>query len=267
MEHFYEKQVSLRKFDVVQVQLSTHMTNGMLHPHMQLFKINPDVHICIEHRTYPRMCFASTKRYRGSQRRYSSLDEYIAAWEPVLAMEAATVAVDEANEFTIHGLDVLWREEVSETPQGTFSLKNDFCATRQIEFHPGDFVCIRVREDTYIKKTHSFSNDSNKYQVTTNISLVFQNDRQKSISRCYKGKICHRTKQLGICTLKNDSIKTKLVKKYSSGAICHTVLETHLSKGRVRKRQRDAGNSLCLSRIRTVFKGQSPLSPLECFDF
>lgn len=240
MEHFYEKQVSLRKFDVVQVQLSTHMTNGMLHPHMQLFKINPDVHICIEHRTYPRMCFASTKRYRGSQRRYSSLDEYIAAWEPVLAMEAATVAVDEANEFTIHGLDVLWREEVSETPQGTFSLKNDFCATRQIEFHPGDFVCIRVREDTYIKKTHSFSNDSNKYQVTTNISPLFQNDRQKSISRCYKGKICRRTKQLGIRTL-------KLVKKYSSGAICLTVLETHLSKGRVRKRQRDAGNSLCLS--------------------
>ena len=173
MEHFYEKQVSLRKFDVVQVQLSTHMTNGTLHPHMQLFKINPDVHICIEHRTYPRMCFASTKRYRGSQRQYSSLDEYIAAWEPVLAMEAATVAVDEANEFTIHGLDVLWREEVSETPQGTFSLKNDFCATRQIEFHPGDFVCIRVREDTYIKKTHSFSNDSSKYQVTTNISLFF----------------------------------------------------------------------------------------------
>ena len=88
-------------------------------------------------------------------------------------MEAATVAVDEANEFTIHGLDVLWREEVSETPQGTFSLKNDFCATRQIAFHPGDFVCIRVREDTYIKKTHSFSNDSSKYQVTTKISLFF----------------------------------------------------------------------------------------------
>ena len=171
MEHFYEKQVSLRRFDAVQVQLSAHVTNGMLDPQIQLFKINPDVHICIEHRTYPSMCFATTKRYRASQRHYSSLDKYIAAWEPVLAMEAATVAVDEANEFTIHDLDVIWREEVSEIPRGSFSLKNDFCATRQIEFHPGDFVCIRVCEDTYIKETHSFFNDRNKYQVTKNISL------------------------------------------------------------------------------------------------
>ena len=171
MEHFYEKQVSLRRFDVVQVQLSAHMTNGMLDPKVQLFKINPYVHICIEHRTYPIMCFATTKRYRASQRHYSSLDKYIAVWEPVLAMEAARVAVDEANEFTIHDLDVIWREEVSEIPQGSFSLKNDFCATRQIEFYPGDFVCIRVCEDTYIKETHSIFNDRNKYQVTTNISL------------------------------------------------------------------------------------------------
>ena len=158
MGHFYEKRLTLRTFDVVNIQLSAHMTHGVLLPEVQLFKINPSVHICIEHRKYPRKCFATTLRSQGSRVRYSSVDNYIHAWKPVLAMEAAAGAVDESDEFTIHNLDVQWKKTDSKGDvKGSFTLKEEDCTIRQIEFHAGDFVCVRVQEDRYVKANHSAS--------------------------------------------------------------------------------------------------------------
>lgn len=155
MEHFYEKKISLRTFDFVNVQMTAHMTHGVFHPEIQLFKINPSVHICVEHRKYPRECFATTSRYQASRKKYSSVDSYINAWKPVLAMEAATKAVDESDEFAIHLLKVKWKREIGGNLEGSFSLRKEYCESRQIEFYGGDFVCIRVREDSYMKKTRS----------------------------------------------------------------------------------------------------------------
>ena len=158
MGHFYEKSLTLRTFDVVNIQLSAHMTHGVLHPEVQLFKINPSVHICIEHRKYPRKCFATTLRSQASRVRYSSVDNYIHAWKPVLAMEAAAGAVDESDEFTIHNLDVQWtKTDSKDDVRGSFSLLEEHCTIRQIEFHAGDFVCVRVQEDQYMKANHSAS--------------------------------------------------------------------------------------------------------------
>lgn len=171
MEHFHERRLSLATFDVVNVQLSAHMTHGMLHPQIQLFKINSKVHICIEHRKYPRECFATTVKYRASRASYSCLESYITAWEPVLAMESATEAVDESDEFTIHDLHVKWWAGTSENPVGSFSLDNEYCKTRQIEFFPGDFVCIHVRED--------FNKDCPSSTSRRNISQVSQISFQK----------------------------------------------------------------------------------------
>ncbi|KAJ7378391.1 helicase [Desmophyllum pertusum] len=84
MEHLYEKKLSLRTFDIVNVQLTAHMTNGVFHPEIQLFKINPSVHICVEHRKYPRDCFATTSRYQASRKKYSSVDKYIMPGNPSL---------------------------------------------------------------------------------------------------------------------------------------------------------------------------------------
>ena len=143
--HFYEKIMHLRRFDVVKIQLTANTTQGTLHPEVQLFKINPRVHICIEHRKYPRECFASTTRYQASKQKYSSLDDYIRAWKPVLAMEAATGAVNEGDEFTIYHLEVNWKKTYTGKVEGSFSIPQEHCTKRQIEFFGGDFVCVRVR--------------------------------------------------------------------------------------------------------------------------
>ena len=144
--HFYEKIMHLRRFDVVKIQLTANTIQGTLHPEVQLFKINPRVHICIEHRKYPRECFASTTRYQASKQKYSNLDDYIRAWKPVLAMEAATGAVDEGDEFTIHHLEVNWKKTYSGEVEGSFSIPQEYCTERQIEFFGGDFACVRVRQ-------------------------------------------------------------------------------------------------------------------------
>ena len=157
MDHFYEKRLTLRKFDVVNIQLSAHMIHGVLRPEVQLFKINPSVHICIEHRKYPRKCFATTMMSQASRVRYPGVDNYIDAWKPVLAMEAATGAVDESDEFTMHNLDVQWTKNLKGDVKGSFILQEEYCTTRKIEFHEGDFVCVRVQEDQYMKQNHSAS--------------------------------------------------------------------------------------------------------------
>ena len=155
LEHFYEKKLSLRKFDILNIQFTAHMTHGVFHPEIQLFKINPSVSVCIEHRKYPRDCFATTARYQASRKTYASVDKYIEAWKPVLAMEAATSTVDESDEFSIHHLNIEWKKDISGNKEGSFSLQNEYCLSREIEFHAGDFVCLRVREKSYMKKTGS----------------------------------------------------------------------------------------------------------------
>ena len=169
-EHFYEKKISLRKFDIVSIQLTAHMTHGVFHPEVQLFRINPSVNICIEHRKYPRECFSTTARYQASRKKYASVDEYIEAWKPILAMEAATSTVEESDEFTIYHLKIAWKRDISGKLEGSFSLRDEYCSSRQIEFHAGDFVCVRVRGDSYKKKTDSESNFALPEKTETEVS-------------------------------------------------------------------------------------------------
>ena len=172
LEHFYEKKLSLRKFDIAHIQLTAHMTHGVFHPEIQLFKINPSVNICIEHRKYPRECFATTAMYQASRKKYESVDEYVDAWEPVLAMEAATSTVEESDEFTIYHLKIEWNKDMVGNREGSFRLRNEYCSSRQIEFYPGDFVCVRVREDSNKTKTSSESNFASPERTETEVSKL-----------------------------------------------------------------------------------------------
>ena len=166
MEHTHEKQISLKKFDTVNIQLTAHMTHGVFHPEIQLFKITPGVHICVEHRKYPRECFTNAPCSQISGK-YSTLADYIAAWEPVLDLEAATVAVDENDELTIHNLDVRWKMNNSGNQEGFFSLLSEYCKSRHINIHEGDFVCVRVEEKMYKAKSSFVTSEGNKSEVNT----------------------------------------------------------------------------------------------------
>lgn len=143
ISHFYEKSLPLKSYDFFSVQLCPHMTRGILEPDIQLFKINPHINICIEHRRYPRESFAHTARHQASRERYGSIDEYINAWKPVLAMEAATEAVKENDGFIIEQINVVWEQE-NGIVCGLISLPWNYCSSRQLEFYPGDLACVRV---------------------------------------------------------------------------------------------------------------------------
>ena len=141
--HFYEKKLALKKYNFLSVQLCPHMTRGILQPDIQMVNVNRYLNICIEHRKHPRESFAHTARHQASRERYETIDEYIHAWKPVLAMEAATEAVKENDSFVIEHLSVEWEKE-DESLTGFFSLTLVYCKNRQVEFHPGDLVCVRV---------------------------------------------------------------------------------------------------------------------------
>ena len=141
--HFYEKSLPLRKYSFLSVQLCPHMTRGILQPDIQMLKVNRHINICIEHRKYPRESFAHTARHQASRQRYGTIEEYINAWKPVLAMEAATEAVKENDGFIIEHLNVNWEQEDGSV-SGLLALPSVYCTSRQLDFYLGDLVCIRV---------------------------------------------------------------------------------------------------------------------------
>ena len=144
-DHFYEKSIALRKYEFFSVQLCPHMTRGILQPDIQMFKADPHINICIEHHRYPRESFAHTARHQASRERYGTIDEYIRAWKPVLAMEAATEAVKENDGFIIEDLNVVWKYKLKDDDvRGSFTLPSSYCDSRQLTFFSGDLACIRL---------------------------------------------------------------------------------------------------------------------------
>ena len=47
--HFYEKSLKIKEYDVLHVQLSTHMLRGLMSPDIQLLNLTPGLRICLEH--------------------------------------------------------------------------------------------------------------------------------------------------------------------------------------------------------------------------
>ena len=143
-EHFYDVNLVVRQYDSLHVQLGCHVLKGVLSPDLQLLKLTKQVSICLEHQKYPLDCFATTARHYASRAKYGSAEEYRDAWVPVLAMEAATEAVDENDNVTIAKLEVTWVVEEGKTI-GRVDLPESYCDSRQLEFYPGDLICIRAR--------------------------------------------------------------------------------------------------------------------------
>lgn len=173
MEHSHEKQLSLKTYDTIKIQMTAHMTHGVFHPEIQLFKITPSIHICVEHRKYPRECFTTASCFKVSGK-YATLDGYIAAWEPLLDLEAATVAVDEDDELTIHNLDIWWRMDSSGKQEGNFSLQREYYKTRQIKFYEGDFVCVRVKEEMYMGRSNLGTSERKKSEMDSDLESEVQ---------------------------------------------------------------------------------------------
>lgn len=141
--HFVETSLVLQVGDSVSIQLSASSTEAFISPEVQCFNLSPDINICLEHRKLADKCFVTAASGKDSQQCYKSINAYVYDWRPVVAMEAATVAVKNDDTFTLQNLEVKWREDESGKFVGDFRLEEKYCKTRQIEIFTGDYACVR----------------------------------------------------------------------------------------------------------------------------
>ena len=141
--HFVETSLVLQVGDSVSIQLSASSAEAFISPEVQCFNLSPDINICLEHRKLADKCFVTAASGKDSQQCYKSINAYVYDWRPVVAMEAATVAVKNDDTFTLQNLEVKWREDESGKFVGDFRLEEKYCKTRQIEIFTGDYACVR----------------------------------------------------------------------------------------------------------------------------
>ena len=149
--HFFSKSLQLTIGGVVMVQLAPRMIRGLLTPDIQLFKLAPEMSICLEHRSHATHCFAATIPQEASRKNYTSPSEYVEAWKPVIASEAARTAVEDDDVFIILGLKVSWNWDAEGRHSGSFELSEEYRNGRQIDFSVGDLVCARAAYQTNIE--------------------------------------------------------------------------------------------------------------------
>ena len=137
-KQFCEYSIALRPAGVVRIQLSTELQRGLLRPCAQLFHLTQTDCICIEHVDKPVECFSEVARSQAALDRYDSVMTYAELWLPVLSMEAAHGAVNNALSTVIHNVPIEWKEHLVPGAEsiytGTFQIPVAFCEERCISF-------------------------------------------------------------------------------------------------------------------------------------
>ncbi|XP_071820469.1 3'-5' exoribonuclease HELZ2-like isoform X2 [Apostichopus japonicus] len=122
---------------VVQVQLTAGLEQGLLVPKIQLFNMSPKFNFCIEHRENPIICFA--KLAEKPPDKCKTVTQYVESWLPLVEMMVVhnTVSGDETT--YIRDVPVEWfkeqRKNGSVVKCGCFSLKMDWCNDRNIKLY------------------------------------------------------------------------------------------------------------------------------------
>ncbi|PIK57867.1 putative helicase with zinc finger domain 2 [Apostichopus japonicus] len=122
---------------VVQVQLTAGLQQGLLVPKIQLFNVTPKFNFCIEHRENPINCFV--KLARKPPDKCKTVTQYVESWLPLVEMMVVhnTVSGDETT--CIRDVPVEWfkqqRKNGSVVKCGCFSLKKDWCNDRNIKLY------------------------------------------------------------------------------------------------------------------------------------
>ena len=164
--HFIEATHALKVSDKVSVQLSANDIGPIMAPDIQLFNLAPGISICLEHRKLADKCFAETASQKASKQRYKDIRTYVNAWNPLLKMEAATVAILNDDALILQDIEVTWKQDDSKL-LGKFRLGKKFSETRQIEIVCGDYACVRV------SCSKSVSSSSPNSDLSSEIKSVF----------------------------------------------------------------------------------------------
>ena len=180
--HFIKAIRALKVSDNVSVQLSANDVGPFMTPDIQLFNLVPGINICLEHRKLADKCFAETASEKASKQRYRNIRAYVNAWNPLLNMEAATVATRNDDALVLQGIEVTWKVDDDSKLVGKFRLDKMFSETRQIEIFCGDYACVRVSCST------SVSNSSPNSELSSAIKSVFLDEHGEEASTGSEGE-------------------------------------------------------------------------------
>lgn len=136
-QQFSDFCLTLYAGSVVQVQVTCDWVKGLMVPSVQLFNLTPTLNICIEHRVNAVKCFTETATHLTTRKSYRSVETYLAAWLPVLTMEAAHNAVLNDDSVVIHNVEISWQAQTvpaGKAYRGTFNIPIHVCKSRQLKF-------------------------------------------------------------------------------------------------------------------------------------
>jgi len=157
VRHHVKFSCDITRGAVVSVQFGAETFKGFLQPVIKLVNITDDKDICVEHQRDPVQAFAlvATRKVKDS---YQYADEYQNIWQAILAMEAATNAVQNNESVTCSNVPVRFINRNSKI-YGKIKLSKEFCEERFISISSSDeethdYMCIRCfLKNTRLKKS------------------------------------------------------------------------------------------------------------------
>ncbi|XP_052414063.1 helicase with zinc finger domain 2 isoform X2 [Carassius gibelio] len=146
-EHYAELSMRIKPGEVVEVQLGSATTRGLMTPAIQLFVVHPKFEICLEHVKDPIKCFSKYASH-SSRNSYNTYMDYQKIWKPLCEMESGSNAVAENGSILIEDAALKWKNSPPKTHQGFFLLPLDKKSLWSIECDlKNSFLCIRTRID------------------------------------------------------------------------------------------------------------------------
>ena len=153
VHHHVPFTLQLERAATMHVQLAAESVRGILQPVITQLNLTPDYNLCIQHMNDAIKCFSdiATKKVKDQ---YDSVEEYQNIWLPIINMEAAYAAVQDADPVTIKNVLVNLQENERHPNQyfGQLHLDIMFCKERCInllrnskdaEEDMHDYLCLK----------------------------------------------------------------------------------------------------------------------------
>ncbi|XP_061162412.1 helicase with zinc finger domain 2-like isoform X2 [Saccostrea echinata] len=161
--------LSFKFGQLLKIQMSATPERGVLIPIPQLYDISPNVKFCLQHVRNPVEYFSHFAK-NHSKNEYSSCENYVEVWSPIISMEIASQCAREPS-ITMCDVPIVFREH-----GGSFALRYSYLEKRDIEFTAQsvdllpndknhlssglDFLCIRCPLNSNPRITSTSENDA-----------------------------------------------------------------------------------------------------------
>ncbi|CAG2248110.1 unnamed protein product [Mytilus edulis] len=170
VEHRCRFQVPFHHGQIIQIQMSASMNRGFLTPSPQILDVTENIKFCIDHFDNP---IKTLLRYAKlhTKPKYSSVDDYIRTWIPIVEMESTINAVHNEDTAVINDIPVEFRGR-----KGRFVLTKGFCDVRDMDFSDDDIAILsagiidgieNIKVDCSTNAEHSYRTKSGKIKTKT----------------------------------------------------------------------------------------------------